>query len=74
LAHCFRGYSPWSVGSIVLGPELRQNLMIGVCGRTELLTSWQLGNKEMERNRPEFSIPFKGTPPVTSLPFTRPAS
>jgi hypothetical protein len=28
LVHGFRGYSPWSTGSIVLGAVVRQNIMV----------------------------------------------
>jgi hypothetical protein len=36
VAHCFRGFSPWSLGSVVP----RQSSMVGYLGRVELLPSW----------------------------------
>jgi hypothetical protein len=48
MAHDFRGFRPYLVGSIAFGPGVRQNITLGMCGRAKLFTSWQLRSKKRE--------------------------
>jgi hypothetical protein len=41
LVHGIGGFSPWLVGSAVLGPVVRQNIMVETLGSAKLLTSPQ---------------------------------
>jgi hypothetical protein len=54
------------------GPVMKQHMMVEARGRAKLLTSWWPGSKERDRKGQGPNIPFKGTPPMTSLPPTRP--
>jgi hypothetical protein len=49
LAYGFRGFSPWSLGSITFGPGMRWHIMAEGRGRAKLLTSWQTGSREAEK-------------------------
>jgi hypothetical protein len=40
------GYISESAVTAPLGTAVRQSLMVGVCGRTKLLTSWHQGSRD----------------------------
>jgi hypothetical protein len=41
LAYSFRGFNPWSIGSVVSGTAVvRQSIMVRRLEETKLLTSW----------------------------------
>lgn len=50
LVHGFKGFSPSSLGSVALRPEVRQNIMVEV-GDREQLISWQPERREREEER-----------------------
>lgn len=55
LTHGAIGFSPWSSGLHYFGPRMRQNIMVGRCGR-EKLASWWPGTKEKQRQRERKSL------------------
>lgn len=70
LAHSFRGFSSWSVGSIVLGPRLRENILMGSTwlGKGTHIRSQEV--KATERGQ-DSDATFKGTTSVTQLASSR---
>jgi hypothetical protein len=47
----FRGFSPWSLGPVAIGPVVRQDIMVRAHGRTKLFNSWKPGSKDTDRER-----------------------
>jgi hypothetical protein len=64
--HGSRGFSAWSLGSLVCGPW-----------RGSMINSWQPGSREREREKTDKrkgEVPLKGRPVTNSdkLPLSRP--
>lgn len=69
LAHGVRGFSPRSAGPTASGAMVKQNIMAGGRGGTELLTSWWTGGRDRGTARsgqgiaspPQWPISFRQT-------------
>lgn len=64
-----------SLGSMITGPVMRKNDIMGACGAAKLLTSWHSGRKEQGGTRDKVSLrthPWSSTPDLSSPPIVPP--